>query len=186
MKKPFLLEKYRLRLILCLLVTSFVAGILIGNVLKDTLVKSGGILNPELLYELKYAAIDKKAFFFYVLRERLLIFLILIVLSTTWLGMVATYTCCVWMGISFGMLCAASVLQYGLKGIFLIMAGVFRRDLSICRCPSCFWNGAGNCAGRYIIRRNTPVTETGKSGKKRCSTWQGLPLLRQGACWKAT
>ncbi len=129
MKKPFLLEKYRLRLILCLIVTSFVAGILIGNALKDTLVKSGGILNPELLYELKYAAIDKKAFFFYVLRERLLIFLILIVLSTTWLGMVATYTCCVWMGISFGMLCAVSVLQYGLKGIFLIMAGVFPQGL---------------------------------------------------------
>lgn len=129
MKKPFLLEKYRLRLILCLLVTSFFAGILLGNALKETLMQPGGILNPELLYELKYETIDKRAFFFYVLRERLLIFLILMVLSTTWLGMVATYTCCAWMGISFGMLCAVSVIRYGIKGMVLIAAGIFPQGL---------------------------------------------------------
>lgn len=129
MKKPFLLEKYRLRLILCLLVTSFIAGIVIEQSGRNVLVTPGGILNPEMLYELKYAKIDRTAFFFYVLRERLLMILILMVLSTTWLGMVATYTCCVWMGLSFGMLCAASVIRYGIKGILLIAAGIFPQGL---------------------------------------------------------
>lgn len=100
--------------------------------------------------------------------------------------MVATYTCCVWMGISFGMLCAASVLQYGLKGIFLIMAGVFPQGLIYLPVSILFLEWSRELCRTLYYTEEYPGDRNREIRKKRCSTWQGLPLLRQGACWKAT
>ena len=97
------LEGKRNRVLLALVAAGFVAGLILMNMGKKALLENTGLLSEYTL--------------------------ILAVLSTTWLGLAATWTCAAWLGISFGMLVMASVLRYGLKGILLILVGVFPQIL---------------------------------------------------------
>jgi len=99
--------------------------------LEDT-----GLLSEYILYEMKYSQIDSSAFFWYILRKRLGLVFLLTLLATTWLGVIAGYTYAAWLGISYGMLMMAAVIRYGLKGIFLIVTGVFPQGLIYI--PTCF------------------------------------------------
>lgn len=119
------MEKNRFRLMMLILLTGFLMGLFITNLQKDSLTAKDGILSSDLLFYMKYSKVETSALFCYILRERIKIVIILCVLSTTWLGMVASYTCSAWMGFSFGSLCMTSVIRYGLKGIILILAGIF-------------------------------------------------------------
>lgn len=113
------------RMILGVTVLGFLLGLVLMNTGKKVLLDNTGLLSENMLYIVKYAPVDSNAFFLYVLQKRLGYALILAVLSTTWLGLAAVWTCAAWMGISFGMLVMASLLRYGLKGILLIAVGVF-------------------------------------------------------------
>lgn len=123
------LEGKRNRVLLALVAAGFVAGLILMNMGKKALLENTGLLSEYTLYEMKYSEIDSNAFFLYVVQKRAGAALILAVLSTTWLGLAATWTCAAWLGISFGMLVMASVLRYGLKGILLILVGVFPQIL---------------------------------------------------------
>lgn len=113
------------RLLTGLVAAGFFLGILMMNIGKKALLENTELLSEYILYEVKYSNVDGNVFFWYVLRKRAGAALVLAVLSTTWLGLAATYTCAVWLGASFGMLLTASVLRYGLKGILLIFVGIF-------------------------------------------------------------
>ena len=113
------------RLLLGIVLLGFLLGLVLMNTGKKVLLENTGLLNENILYTVKYAPVDSNAFFLYVLQKRLGCALILAVLSTTWLGLAAVWTCAAWMGISFGMLVMAALLRYGLKGILLIAVGVF-------------------------------------------------------------
>ena len=117
------------RLLNRLMIAGFVLGLLIMNIGKKALLENTGLLSEYTLYELKYSAVDSNAFFLYVLQKRVGVALVLAVLSTTWLGMAATWTCAAWLGISFGMLFMASILRYGIKGILLVGTGIFPQAL---------------------------------------------------------
>lgn len=107
----------------------FVAGLVLMNMGKKALLYNTGLLSEYTLYDMKYSGVDKHAFFLYLLQKRVGTALILAVLSTTWLGLAAAWTGTAWLGVSFGMLVMASMLRYGLKGILLILAGVFPQIL---------------------------------------------------------
>lgn len=107
----------------------FILGLVLMNMGKKALLGNTGLLSEYTLYEMKYAVVDSNAFFLYVLQKRAGAALILAVLSTTWLGLAATWTCAAWLGVSFGMLVMASLLRYGIKGILLILAGIFPQIL---------------------------------------------------------
>ncbi|MCH5271252.1 MAG: stage II sporulation protein M [Lachnospiraceae bacterium] len=113
------------RLILGIVALGFLFGLVLMNTGKKVLLENTGLLNENMLYAVKYAPVDSNAFFLYVLQKRLGTALILAVLSTTWLGLAAVWTCAAWLGISFGMLVMAALLRYGLKGILLIAVGIF-------------------------------------------------------------
>lgn len=113
------------RLLLGIVALGFLLGLVLMNTGKKVLLENTGLLNENILYTLKYAPVDSNAFFLYVLQKRLGCALILAVLSTTWLGLAAVWTCAAWLGISFGMLVMAALLRYGLKGILLIAVGIF-------------------------------------------------------------
>lgn len=121
-------EKKRKQLLLTV-AAGFVAGLFIMNILKGALLESTGLLSEYTLYEMKYAEIDSSAFFAYVFQKRVGTALVLGVLSTTWLGLAASWACAGWMGISFGMLLMASLLRYGIKGMLLIGVGIFPQIL---------------------------------------------------------
>lgn len=113
------------RLLVGIVALGFLIGLVLMNMGKKVLLENTGLLSENMLYTVKYAPVDSSAFFLYVLQKRLGLALILAVLSTTWLGLAAVWTCAAWMGISFGMLVMASLLRYGLKGILLIAVGIF-------------------------------------------------------------
>lgn len=104
---------------------SLVAGILLMNIGKSILLENTGLFDEYTLYTMKYMTVDSNALFSYVLRERLLRFLILAVLSTTYLGLVVCIGTVIWYGMSAGAFLAALALRYGIKGVFLALAAVF-------------------------------------------------------------
>lgn len=122
-------ERKQSRLFVGLVAAGFMLGLLLMNIGKKALLENTGLLSEYTLYEMKYSEIDSNAFFLYVIQKRAGAALALAVLSTTWLGLAATWTCAVWLGISFGMLLMASLIRYGLKGILLILVGVFPQIL---------------------------------------------------------
>ncbi|HKM33193.1 MAG TPA: stage II sporulation protein M [Lachnospiraceae bacterium] len=126
LKKNF--EKKNRALIL-IMGAGFLLGLFLMNIGKKALLENTDLLSEYTLYEMKYAVIDGNAFFWYVLQKRVGMVLILALLSTTWLGMAATWAYAAWLGVCGGMLVMAALIRYGLKGIFLILVGLFPQGI---------------------------------------------------------
>jgi len=111
------------------LVWVMISGVLAGFVLVNINGKTreGGVafLNVDMLYEVKYMSIDKWAFFLYVLRKRLLVIVGLILVSTTYLGVITAYSYAGWIGMSMGTICASAIYHYGIKGVLLFITAMF-------------------------------------------------------------
>ncbi len=111
------------------LLTIFTAGVFAGMVImnlgKSILLENTGLLDEYTLYHMKYMTVDSSALFYYVLKERLGLLLMLAVLSTTYLGLVVCSGMTLWYGICAGSFLAAAVLRYGIKGILFVIVGVF-------------------------------------------------------------
>ncbi len=111
----------------------FIAGIFLGIILinlgKKALLENTGLLNEEALYYMKYMTVDGNALFWYVLGIRLKPLMILAVLSTTYLGLVAVCATVVGYGAAAGMFLAAAMIQYGAKGILLVITAIFPQYL---------------------------------------------------------
>lgn len=102
----------------------FFMGVFFMNIWKSRLLTETGFLDEEMLYQLKYMQIDYHVFFLYVLKKRMTLFFMLLVFATTYLGVAVTYGSLIWFGFSSGMLMAAVLIRYGLKGILLICASM--------------------------------------------------------------
>ena len=111
--------------ILYIFLISFIIGILIMNLGKSTWLVNTGLLDEYTLYHMKYITVDSNALFLYVLKERLLSFAVLIIFSTTYMGIIVVWGYTIWYGISAGMLLSAVVIRYGIRGMLLIGGGLF-------------------------------------------------------------
>ena len=115
------------------LATIFVAGLFLGMLIlnfgKSILLDNTGLLDEYTLYHMKYMTVDSSALFYYVLRNRLVRVLGLAVLSTTYLGMAVCVGCVFWYGMCSGIFLSAAVIRYGIKGILLVLAGIFPQYL---------------------------------------------------------
>ena len=98
-----------------------IAGILVINMGKSILLGDGGMFDESTLYHLKYMTVDSNALFCYILRKRIIRFLGLAVLSTTYLGLAACMGAAFWYGLSAGAFLATLMLRYGIKGILLAL-----------------------------------------------------------------
>lgn len=107
----------------------FLAGTLLGIILmnlgKKFLLADTGLLNEEALYHMKYMTVDGNALFWYVMGIRLKPLVSLVVLATTYLGIVAVWGTAAGYGVWTGMFLAAAVIRYGVKGILLVMTAIF-------------------------------------------------------------
>lgn len=111
------------------LFTVFVMGLIIGiftmNVGKSVLLDQSNLFETNVLYRMKYMSLDKDIFFWYVLRQRFGLFLKMMVLSTTYLGLFT----CIWesfhLGFVTGIYWAALALRYGFKGMMLSFTMIF-------------------------------------------------------------
>ena len=104
------------------LMLGFFLGIIGMNLGKEVLLLEGGILGKAELDQFKTLTLNKGNLFFYVLWMRLRQVFLLTVFAFTYFRMIAIYGFIGFMGFSFGMVSSAVSIQYGLKGIGLILA----------------------------------------------------------------
>ncbi|MCM1191338.1 MAG: stage II sporulation protein M [Butyrivibrio sp.] len=111
----------------------FCAGVLVGililNIGKSTFADGTGLFDESILSGMKYMTVDGSALFYYVLRKRLFVLLVLAVLATTYLGYAVCIGAAAWYGMAAGAYVSILVLRYGLKGLLLAAAGVFPQYL---------------------------------------------------------
>lgn len=127
------IRRYRMREGKLPLVTIFMAGLFAGmfimNFGKSILLEDTGFLDEYTLYHMKYMTVDSGALFYYILRHRLGRLIVLAVLSTTYLGFAVCVGVVFWYGMCAGAFLAAAVIRYGIKGILLVLAGMFPQYL---------------------------------------------------------
>ena len=105
------------------------AGIIILNMGKGILLEGTGLFDEDTLYRMKYMTVDSNALFCYILRKRVVRLAVLVLLSTTYLGLAVRLGVTFWYGMSAGAFLAALTLRYGIKGIALALAGIFPQYL---------------------------------------------------------
>lgn len=156
------------RIWLCIFIAGIFFGTFMMNLGSNMFLGDEGIFNIASLNRMKYLEVDSKNFFPYVLKQRIKPILFLGLISTTSLGVAAAYFCIAWQGILTGMLVTAAVIRYGIKGMLLILAGLFPQQLllipagimMLCWCyenccfryyPSrCMWLAYGNKSRQYL------------------------------------
>lgn len=105
------------------------AGILITNIGKSTIVDNTGLFDADTLSGMKHMTVDGSALFYYVFRKRMLFLAAMAVLATTYLGYAVCVGTAAWFGMGTGTFLSALALRYGIKGIFLGAIGVFPQCL---------------------------------------------------------
>lgn len=103
----------------------FFVGAFFMNFWKNTFLTGSGFLDETMLYQIQSVQIDKPQLLRYLFGKRMSLCAGLVVFSTTYLGIVVTYGSICFMGLASGMLLAAASIRYGMKGIFLLLAGIF-------------------------------------------------------------
>ena len=108
-----------------LFVGSFFLGVFIMNMGNGFWLSQDGIFSAASVNRLKYIEIDSGRFLKYVLKNRMGESIVMILLSTTGIGLISVYACIVWQGLLAGMTITAAVMRYGIKGLLLILWGGF-------------------------------------------------------------
>ena len=98
-------------------------GLLAAGMGREVLCTETGLLGKEELYRMKYMTVEPDTLFWYILEERMKNTIILAVLATTYLGIVAAGITAAGFGVNVGIFLAAALIQYGVKGILLFLAG---------------------------------------------------------------
>lgn len=107
----------------------FLLGILIMNFAGDRFMQDGGPFNMAAISRIRYMEVDGGSFMKYEVPQRLKIFLLLLLFSTTCFGIIAAYFFIAWQGMMAGMVMTAAIIKFGIKGILLIIAGIFPQHL---------------------------------------------------------
>lgn len=115
---------------LCLvLLLCFVAGIITANLMDKEQLGGFMVFHTYFIEKFKYNNIQSAELFFYILKERIPIIVLLLIFAMTNWGTVAGFIFLSWQGYAAGFLMAASVASYGIKGILLIGTAVFPQYL---------------------------------------------------------
>ena len=96
---------------------------------QDRLLFQTGLLDAYTISPIKYQEINHDILFGYVLKQRLLNSLLISLLATTYLGITVSYLYLLLFGAAFGLLTAAALLRYGLKGLLFIFMSMFPHQL---------------------------------------------------------
>lgn len=107
----------------------FLGGCLLGFVIvsfnKAIFTENIDFLGTDMLYGMKYMEVDNSSLLAYILKKRIGTIGWVMLLATTYLGIVVTYAYAGWLGVSSGMLVSVAFANYGVKGIILLFVSVF-------------------------------------------------------------
>lgn len=147
-------ERSRYRSWLYLFLISFMIGTIVMNAGRSFLLGETGIFNDTSMNRLKYLEINSNNFFQYVMKERIIAIGLLCLLSTTGMGLAATYLYVFEQGALVGMVLTAAAIRYGASGILLMITSWFPQQLLLV--PAWFlvlgWC-SNNCARRYYPQK---------------------------------
>lgn len=114
---------------LILFIIGICGGILLANLVKSELLSGTELLGNSALLQVRYAVIDSKSLFLRLLGQRLGEAVLLVLLSTTFLGLVAVWFYAFRYGLSLGLLLATLLAGHGIKGLLLLIAGLLPQML---------------------------------------------------------
>lgn len=112
-----------------LFMAGFMAGIFLINMNSNFFVGEDGIYSTGTINRLKYLEIENSTFFRYVTAGRFKDYLLLGLMSTTYLGIVIAYGVAALQGMMLGMVITVAVIRFGLKGILLVFSSFFPHQL---------------------------------------------------------
>lgn len=104
---------------------AFIVGVLLANFMGREKIAGAGVLNDYFIEKFKYIGISRENLFFYIIGERMPMVILLLILSFSSLGSVVGILNLGWFGLSFGFMLSASIAKYGVRGIVLIIGGMF-------------------------------------------------------------
>lgn len=114
---------------LILFIIGICGGIVLANLVKSEWLSGTELLDDNALLQARYAAIDNRSFFLCLLGQRLWKAVLLILLSTTFLGLAAVWLYVLRYGFSLGILIAALFSEQGIKGMLLLLVGLLPQTL---------------------------------------------------------
>lgn len=137
-----------------LFMAGFIAGIFLINMNSNFFVGENGIYNTGTINRLKYLEIENSTFFRYVTAGRFKDYLLLGLMSTTYLGIVIAYGAAAFQGMMLGMVITVAVIRFGLKGILLVLSSFFPHQLLLLPAGAMMlmWC-CQNCRALYFDRR---------------------------------
>lgn len=117
------------RVIKIILLLSFLAGIFTANLMGREEVANAGILNDYFVEKFQYSQVKGDSLFFYIVEERLPMLLLMLLLMFTSLGILSGVLVLGWQGFSIGFMLSAGIAKYSVKGILLVLGGMFPQYL---------------------------------------------------------
>ncbi len=111
------------------LLFGFFAGILGMILKKESLLYHTGFLDSYTLSPVKFLEPDTRELLENILIQRLGAVILLVILSTTYLGCIVAYLYQIWSGLAMGILAAGSMIRYGGKGILLIIGSLLPQQI---------------------------------------------------------
>lgn len=113
----------------------FLAGVLLINTGTFLKLENSNILDEYTLGRMKYLELNCNTFFLYVLQKRMTTVWLLMLFCITAIGLYVLWGYLLWTGFALGTLLSVAVMRYGMKGILLLLAGIFPHYL--CYVPAC-------------------------------------------------
>ena len=114
---------------LILFIIGICGGILLAGLIKSELLSGTELLGENALLQVRYAEIRSKSLFLRLLGQRLGEAILLMLLSTTFLGLAAVWFYAFRFGLSLGMLLVTLFAAQGIKGLLLLAAGLLPQML---------------------------------------------------------
>lgn len=165
-------EAQQMAKLLYTLFFGFFAGVLAMILKQENLLYNTGFLDSYTLGPIKYLDPDTKKLLITVFMQRIGMAVLLVILSTTYLGCIAAYLYQLWSGLAAGILAAGSVIRYGMKGVLLIAGSLLPQQLilvpaflllSVKCCELCrimYFRGisgglSGRDRGRFFLKKGT-------------------------------
>ena len=112
-----------------LFLIGFGIGLFVAYFGRGIWFQTTGILDEDTLYRMKYMTVDSGVLFAYVLCKRCRNFFVLIIMATTYLGLVFCGGITVKYGFSIGFFISTAIYRYGIKGLLLGIVGAFPQYL---------------------------------------------------------
>ncbi|MCD7725504.1 MAG: stage II sporulation protein M [Clostridiales bacterium] len=104
-------------------------GILIVNMGHDAWIGESGLLGIGMMEKLETSTLEGGKLFGYILKHRLSTLCMLSLLATTMFGISAICCYICYMGLAAGCLVSVAVIRYGIRGLILMMAGIFPQGI---------------------------------------------------------